>query len=208
MRFTDDWREDAVLDDGTRVRLRLVRPDDKPLLVAGFERFSPESRYRRFFAPKSALTEAELRYLTEVDGTDHFALCATVEESGELRGAGVARFIRMKDPPDAAEAAVAVADDLQGRGLGRLLLQRLAAAARERGVTRFRSDVLARNETARALLRELAPELSVSAVEGEVVTLEIPLPEIPPDEPPAKQRSPLFRLLSFFARLPSPFDKT
>ncbi len=204
-RFDSDYREKARLDDGTEVSLRMVRADDKDLLLRGFARLSPESRYRRFFAPKTSLSDAEVKYLTEIDGEDHFAICATVEDSKEgERGVGVARFIRTADRRDTAEAAVAVADDLHGRGLGRLLLTRLAAAARERGVTRFRSDVLARNDTARSLLQTLAPDLTVASVDGEVMTLEIPLPETH-EIAQEKPRGPLFYLLSLFARIPSPF---
>ena len=65
--FTRDYAEQAVLRDGTRVRLRLIRPDDKALLHDGFERLSPASRYLRFLAPKAALSDDELRYLCEVD---------------------------------------------------------------------------------------------------------------------------------------------
>src|SRR5207244_92171 len=111
----------------------------------GFAGLSAESRYRRFFSAKDRLSEAELRYLTEVDGVDHFALGAL--HDGE--GAGVARFVRLRDRPDTAEAAIVVVDERQGCGLGRLLLTRLTEAARERGITRFRSDVLARNQAAR-----------------------------------------------------------
>ena len=66
-----------MLKDGTAVRLRLIRPDDKDRLRAGFARLSPESRYLRFFVPKSTLTDAELVYLTETDGVDHVAIGAS-----------------------------------------------------------------------------------------------------------------------------------
>src|SRR6266568_8681079 len=81
-RFDGRYRETALLRDGSRVVLRLVRPDDKALLRRGFERLSPESRYRRFMSAKSQLTDAELAYLTEVDGWSHFALGAVVEGAG------------------------------------------------------------------------------------------------------------------------------
>jgi len=188
-----DWAEDAVLDDGTRVRLRAVRPDDKELLARAFGKLSAETRYRRFFSAKDRLSEAELKYLTEVDGRDHLAIGATCD--GE--GVGIARFVRLRDRPDVAEAAIVVVDDKQGRGLGRLLLARLAQAARERGVTRFRSDVLSRNQAARSLLLEHAPDAEVVSSTGDAVTIEVPLPELPPDQP--KREGP-FRLLSLFAR--------
>jgi len=60
--------------DGTRVLVRPIRPDDKPLLREGFERLSNESRLRRFMAPITELDEEQLHYLTEVDFVNHFAL--------------------------------------------------------------------------------------------------------------------------------------
>jgi GNAT superfamily N-acetyltransferase len=177
-RYTIDasWTDEGTLSDGTPVRFRMIRPEDKQLLLEGFHRLSPESRYRRFFSYKDTLNEAELKYLTEVDGVDHVAVGAMVTgPDGRDLGAGVARYIRTQDDPDVAEAAVAVIDDLHGKGLGRMLLERLMTAALERGITHFRCDVLASNDTMRALLQEVAPN-AVVRDEGEVVVVEYPLP--------------------------------
>ena len=74
--FHRDYEETVHLKDGTRVVLRPIRASDSQLLLEGFERLSPQSRYTRFLAPKKKLTDKELRYRTEVDGIDHFALVA------------------------------------------------------------------------------------------------------------------------------------
>jgi len=101
--FSLDYLERAVLRDGTAVRLRLVVPEDKELLRAGFERLSPASRYARFLAPKSQLSDDELRYLCEVDHDRHVAIGALRDagEAGEAGaapiGLGIARFIRLSD---------------------------------------------------------------------------------------------------------------
>ena len=76
--FDASYREDWPLDGGALLLLRLIQPGDKALLASGFKRLSPESRYRRFFLNKRALTESELCYLTDCDGTNHFALVATI----------------------------------------------------------------------------------------------------------------------------------
>jgi len=200
LHFGPDWLERATLDDGSEVLLRPIRPDDKTLLLQGFQRLSPGSRYLRFLGSKSTLSEAELRYLTEVDGRDHFAIVAIGrDERGEPEGLGVARFVRLRDRPDAAEAAITVVDRAQGRGLGRLLFLRLAAAAWERGVRRFQGEVLESNTRMRALLNELAPEAH-PAGEG-VLSFDAPLPELPPDLPAHEKPAgnPLYRLLRLFA---------
>jgi len=128
-------RRTITLRDGARVTLRAMAPGDKPLLAASFERLSPESRYRRFFTTKTRLSGAELDYLVDVDHRDHEAIVAIDPASGEL--VGVARYIRSDEEGDLAEVAVTVADEWQGRGLGRALLGRLTYLARRAGIRRF-----------------------------------------------------------------------
>lgn len=181
--FHDGWREEATLADGTTVVMRLVRQEDKDKLADGLARLSPQSRYLRFFTDKPRLTDAELRYLTELDQRDHFALAAALLEpdGSEGEGIGVARFVRSPLEPDVAEPAVAVVDSMQGRGVGRMLMDRLVAAAAERGVRRFRTDVLAVNRPMKQLLAELSTNCRFVA-DGPVVTAELDLPSAGPVE--------------------------
>src|SRR5690606_7864857 len=112
------------LPDGTRLLVREVRPDDRELLAIGFEHFGPESRYQRFLCTKSELTERELRYLTEVDGSEHFAIGAVMfDEQGGIQPVGIARYVRLEPGGEVAEPAVAVTDEMQGKGVGKLLLR-------------------------------------------------------------------------------------
>lgn len=196
--FSLDYVEHGVLHDGTGVKLRLVRPEDKELLRAGFERLSPASRYARFLTPKSTLSDDELRYLCEVDHENHVAIGA-VRDDGD-RGAlpvglGIARCIRLSDPSHTAEAAIAVVDEAQHQGLGRLLFLRLVAAAAERGIERFRCEVLASNTGMTGLLAQIAPERSIE-VGGGVMSIEIALPNVAPTQPPSGEppQSPMYRL--------------
>src|SRR5215217_5808390 len=94
-------RGDLVdLPDGSEVIVRPVRPEDKPLFAAGWERFGEESRYRRFMGYKTALTPRELESFTELDHVDHEAIGALEPQTGE--GLGVARYMRNPDRPDTA----------------------------------------------------------------------------------------------------------
>jgi nucleotide-binding universal stress UspA family protein/RimJ/RimL family protein N-acetyltransferase len=126
-------------------------PEDRDALVAGFERLSPESRYRRFFTAVTQLSEQQLDYLTQVDHRDHEALVAIAEQTGE--GIGVARFVRIE--ARSAEPAVVVLDDWQRRGAAGQLLDALAQRAREEGIRRFIAPVLAENTAAIAALQRL-----------------------------------------------------
>jgi GNAT superfamily N-acetyltransferase len=98
------------------------RARGQPLLAAMVERLSEELSYWRFFTSKTELSPAELDYLVDVDHFAHEAIIAIDDSSGEARG--VARCSRSNDDAEVAEVAVIVADDRQGRGLGRALLDR------------------------------------------------------------------------------------
>ena len=169
----DAGHHEAPLRSGDPVLIRPIRPSDKRLLLDGFERLSPGSRYRRFFSPVQELGASHLRYLTEVDHHAHEALVALDPTTGD--GLGVARFIRSPADPDVAELGIAVIDDWQGRGLGTELLHELAARATEEGVQRFSANVLEANTTMIDLLRELGDVEVVDREQG-VIELLMDLP--------------------------------
>lgn len=195
MRFDATDQERSTLRDGSEVTLRPIRPEHKALLRAGFERLSADSRYTRFFTAKLDLTDKELEYLTDVDGTNHFALGAIVEGPDGEQGVGVARFVRDEDDPEVAEPAVTVVDDWQGKGLGNLLMQRLADAARERGIRRFHCLVLDDNAAARRMLERLSPALRVADAGYGALDVEVDLPD--PEHPP--EETALHRLFRHIA---------
>lgn len=153
----------ARLNDGTRVAIRPIRPNDKRELSAALRRLSDESVQRRFLAPKARFSQSELRYLTEVDGHDHVALVAErVDGPGGELVVGAARFIRLAEDPETAEMAIVVADALQGRGLGSLLADALAEAALAHGVRRFSATVLSENYAVQRLLSRISKTLERS----------------------------------------------
>ena len=148
-----DAYTEIEIRDGTRLAIRPIEPGDKAAIAEGFDRLSPESRYRRFFAPLDHLTQSDLRYLTEVDHENHEALIAFDPEGD--RPVGVARFVRSSDP-SVAEVAVTVIDDWQGRGVATALLEQLVQRAREVGIERFLALILADNDAAIELFRQLS----------------------------------------------------
>ena len=147
----------VVLRDGSAVLIRPVRPVDAPLLADGFARLSARSRQLRFLTPKKELSPAELRYFTDVDHHDHEALGALDHADG--RGVGIARYVRDADDPQAAEIAVTVIDDWQGRGLGTELVAQLSERARSEGIRRFTALVAADNRAMAGLLRNVRADL-------------------------------------------------
>lgn len=155
------------LDRGTRVLIRPIEPGDKDRLVAGLRRLSEESIRKRFLAAKPRFTSAELRYLTEVDGVNHIALVAVLEDQPDTLVA-VARCVRLPDRPATAEMAIVVGDPWQNRGLGRALATALADAALAVGIRRFAATMLGDNEPARRLMRTFARRLEEGRLSGGV----------------------------------------
>jgi len=145
------------LREGTRLVVRPIGPADKEELVAGLGALSDVSVQRRFLGPKASFTRSELRYLTEVDGCDHFALVAVLSEGADA--GRVARFVRLPEDPITAEMAIVVADHLQGEGLGSLLADELVEAALARGVTRFSATMLSDNYAVQRLLSRISRSL-------------------------------------------------
>lgn len=155
------------------LQIRPIAPEDKQALAEGFERLSDESRYRRFLAPHGRLSDAELRYFTEVDHHDHEALVAIDPQTG--RGVGLARYVRSKTDPKSAELAIAVVDDWQRMGVGTRLATALSERARHEGVSVFTGLVLADNELMLSLARDLGEVRSDRQGHGTVeVTVELP----------------------------------
>ncbi|NLT30160.1 MAG: GNAT family N-acetyltransferase [Propionibacterium sp.] len=134
-----EWEADVVLADGGTARLRPIRPDDADLLVDFYARVSDESKYLRFFAPYPVLSDADIEKFTVVDYHDRVALILVERD----RMIAVGRYDRTT--PTDAEVAFLVEDGHQGRGVGQLLLEHLAEAAREREVARFTAEVLPQN---------------------------------------------------------------
>lgn len=160
-----------MLKDGTQVTLRLLIPADKTLLAHGMDSFSPESRYQRFLGAKNVLNNAELHYLTEIDGIGHFAIGSLARAN---EGIGVARFVRFDKDLTIAEPAIAVVDAYQNMGLGRRLFTRLMAAARERGIQRFHGSMLSDNNPMKSLLHSVGRKICFE-YDGPIVEFEMQL---------------------------------
>lgn len=198
MKYDSNYVELIPLPGGQRAIVRLIRPEDRDRLEAGFHQLSSETRFYRFFTAKDTLTEEELKYLTETDGINHVAFGAALaignvdddDEPREGEGLAVARFVRLENEPTIAEAAIVVADAWKGQGLGRLMFQRLIEAALERGIEKLRCEVLAKNDSMRHLLRKIAPEAELEAEmmaeltshgNADVLVVDLPLPKHTPE---------------------------
>ena len=167
----------TVLRDGSEVLIRPIRGADAPLLADGFARLSLRSRQMRFLTPKTELSAAELRYLTEIDHHDHEALGAVEHARG--RGVGVARYIRSAEDARSAEIAVTVVDEWQGRGLGAELVAQLSQRAVAEGIRCFTGLAAADN----VAVARLARNIGADPVESEAATVVYEISLVPGEEP-------------------------
>lgn len=149
------------------VSIRPLEPADAALLDEVLDGMSDRSRYQRYHGPKPRLTAGERAYFAGTDGRDHLAVVALAPGGAPL---GVARSVRLRDEPAAAEVAAEVIDAWQGQGLGSALLARLARQAVAVGIERFTAVVLAQTGLVRALTRR---GWRIAGSDGLTVTLQI-----------------------------------
>jgi acyl-CoA synthetase (NDP forming)/GNAT superfamily N-acetyltransferase len=137
--YPDHWEADVVLRDGRTCHIRPVRSDDGPALTAFSEALSEETLYTRFFTASRELAAQDMQRLLEVDNKNRLSLLAM--SNGEVIGVAVYDAVGRAE----GEIAFTIADQHQGRGLGSVLLEHLAAIARENGIHRFKAEVLSGN---------------------------------------------------------------
>jgi acetyltransferase len=142
------------LQDGTEVTVRAIRPEDEPLLIALHAGHSEHTIRMRFFSMVKTLSRESLIRLCHLDYEREMALVAVHGSGAGASILGVSRFY-LHPETESAEFALAVGDAWQGKGLGRHLMDRLIAVARERGVRRLIGFVLRENDAMLRLVKRL-----------------------------------------------------
>jgi RimJ/RimL family protein N-acetyltransferase len=153
------------LNDGSRVRIRPIRPDDTDRLIALYDRLSRQTAYQRFFTIMKRLPPDWAQILATVDYRRRLALVAEGDGPGGVTLIGVGRY-ELTEREDTAEVAFVVQDGWQSKGLGTILLHGILDAAAARGVRRFVAYVLADNTRMLALLRRCADVQSAKIADG------------------------------------------
>ncbi|WP_129657697.1 bifunctional GNAT family N-acetyltransferase/acetate--CoA ligase family protein [Rothia halotolerans] len=153
--YPSHWEADVVLRDGATAHLRPVLPTDQDALTAMYSGQSERTIYLRFFTYKSTLSARELTRFTTVDHHDRVAF--VMMNGNEMIGIG--RYDRTDEPTE-AEVAFFISDAHHGRGIGSILLEHLAAAGLENGITRFSAEVLPENRKMLDVFSDAGYELS------------------------------------------------
>ena len=177
------WDADVVLSDGSTVRLRPIRPDDGDRIVEFHGRQSPESIYFRYFTPHPRLSDEEVEHLTNVDYVDRMAFVALRDDVM----VGVARYDRWPLRSE-AEVAFFVDDAHKGRGMATLLLEYLAAAARQAGISAFTATVLPTNQRMVGVFRAAGFQVRSTFDEG-VIEVHLDLQPTPEAEAAIEARA-------------------
>ena len=157
-----EWEADVVLRDGSVAHVRPITPEDGDALRRFHNAQSDESIYLRFFAPLRELSDKDVYRFTHVDYVDRVALVVTL--AGEIIGVG--RYDRVT--PTSAEVAFNISDHYQGKGIGSVLLEHLAAIPQELGIQRFTAEVLPQNRKMLMVFKEAGYELSHHLEDGVV----------------------------------------
>ncbi|MEI6620679.1 MAG: GNAT family N-acetyltransferase, partial [Actinomycetes bacterium] len=173
--YPANWETDVVLRDGRPCHVRPIHTDDGAALQTFYDGLSEQSLYTRFFTASAELAARDVERLTQIDYSRRVALLAALR--GQIIGMGV------YDAAEGAEAEIAftVADAHQGKGLGSVLLEHLAAIARENGIHRFKAEVLSVNKNMLATFTAAGYSPSQTVNEG-VVNLDFDI------DPTAKTR--------------------
>jgi acyl-CoA synthetase (NDP forming)/RimJ/RimL family protein N-acetyltransferase len=160
------WEADVVASDGKIVHIRPILPADADALLRFHQSLSERTRYLRFFGPYPRIPAKDLERFTTVDHHARVAfICLLGDEivavgryEGLPGGSGAG--------PESAEVAFVARDEHQGRGLGSILLEHLAAAARENGLRRFEAEVLVENHAMVRVFRQAGYQVSREFAEG------------------------------------------
>lgn len=143
------------LDGGETLTVRPIRPEDAEIEQEFVRSLSDESRYYRFMQAVHELTPQLLVRFTQIDYDREMALIAVREDDdGNEQQLAVARYTVDPDP-SSCEFALTVADQWQGRGIGRHLMRELMRVARERGMSCIHGEVLAGNSHMLGLMKHL-----------------------------------------------------
>ena len=166
--------------DGGRIRVRPIRKSDKQALIETFRSLSPESRRRRFFTQMNELPEYWANRLTDIDHRGHRAWVVfdAESEAGQEVGIAVARMVAVDGEPGTAELSLVVADDQQGRGIGRMLMDLLLSTAAVSGVRVLRADTMYDNKAMIRLMRERGAERVDDRTDPGIVSFDLAVPDV------------------------------
>jgi RimJ/RimL family protein N-acetyltransferase len=161
---------EETLKNGTKVRVRCVRPDDKERISEAFRKLETESIYKRFFQYKRTVTDEDLKAATEIDFENEVALMITIGEKENETIIGAGRYVAFDaaGAQRSAEVAFMVEEDYHGLGIAGITLKHLARIAKDKGIVQFHAEVLRGNEGMLAVFKRSGLPMKKEYAEGVV----------------------------------------
>ncbi|KFB69356.1 MAG: hypothetical protein CAPSK01_001102 [Candidatus Accumulibacter vicinus] len=160
-----DWQ-------GRRLLIRPIRPEDESMLGDLLHSLAPEDSRMRFFNSIRSLPRARLARFSQIDYDREMALVA-IERGNDGTEHLLGEVRTVANPGSTfADFAIVVASAIKGRGLGKLLLQRLVSYCRSRGIAELRGETLDGNLRMQRLARSLGFTVTTGADRG---TLDLSL---------------------------------
>jgi RimJ/RimL family protein N-acetyltransferase len=158
----------VALRDGTAVRIRMARADDRPKLEAAFKELDPQTIYTRFFSFRRGISETEVERLEAADPDHYILLLATIGSGADETVIAAANCVVLDaaGPGRSAEIAFTVEEDYQRQGLASRMLAAITEIARSRGIMRFEADVLSHNQAMLAVFRRCGLPMTTSGSGG------------------------------------------
>jgi RimJ/RimL family protein N-acetyltransferase len=176
------FARNETLRNGTPVRVRAIRPDDRQRIITAFHKLEAETIYTRFFTAKRALSETDLGRIDANDFVRAAILVATLPDGDDeiIIGGGAYTVIPSSDDVPSAEVSFTIEEDYHGQGLAGIFMRLLTEIGRERGIQRFEAEVLAGNPAMLAVFQHSGLPLSKHTEDGVVhVEMDLRLPAPP-----------------------------
>lgn len=145
--------------DGKSICIRSIRPGDEERMRAGIAQLSTQSRYLRFFSVQPMPSDKVIERLVDADGHDHLAWGAIHNDGADNPAVGAVHAIRSETQQGLGEYSVAVLDDYQGIGLGRVLTTVLLIHCHVEGICKLDIQTLSENHGAISFIRSIGGEL-------------------------------------------------
>jgi acetyltransferase len=170
--YPKDWERHFELQDGTKIFIRPVRPEDEALYPTFLTAVTPEDLRLRFFAPVKVFSHNFIARFTQIDYARAMAFIAINEATSEMLG--VVR-IHTDSQYENGEYAIVVRSDLKGHGLGWLLMELMIEYARAEGLKFIRGQVLQENTTMLQMCRQLGFEITSDPEDLSIAVVTLPL---------------------------------
>jgi RimJ/RimL family protein N-acetyltransferase len=168
--------EDSLEVDGQLITIRPAKPVDERRIQEHYYHLDKNDVFKRFFHEKTSFSTSDVESKSQIDYIKDLTLIGVVGEAGFDRVVAVAEYLLLLDS-NMAEVAFTVAKDFQGKGLGKIFLNKLAEAAREHGIAGLVAYTAPHNQAMIGLFKKLPYKIKTS-FDGEALSLSCKFDQI------------------------------